>query len=111
MRYQLKNGEEVRNGVLSGRTGEDCARCRGTGEDNEARACPDCAGTGERWGRMPRQPADAPWCFLEPADRDLIDGLDVCPECDGSGVGGGLDVCGECAGAGAVPFGGRHGRA
>lgn len=100
MKYRLRGGEEVRNGVLYGWTGAPCPTCRGTGEDEEARACHDCAGTGDHWGRMPTQPPDAPWCFLESGDLDLIYGADVCRDCEGSGVGFGFDVCQSCAGTG-----------
>lgn len=102
MQYKLEGGDAVRDGVLYGWTGDLCLACSGTGEDNEARWCPDCHGTGEVWGRKSKQPADAPWCFLEPADLDLILGVGVCPDCAGSGVGGDFDVCPNCAGTGAA---------
>jgi len=31
-------------------TGKPCAVCKGTGEDNDARACQDCGGTGDEYG-------------------------------------------------------------
>lgn len=58
MTHQLKGGEEIRDGVLFGWTGAACGKCDGYGEDNEARACSSCAGTGDEWGRMPAQPPD-----------------------------------------------------
>jgi hypothetical protein len=65
MVYQLKNGEEIRNGKLWGWTGASCHSCKGTGQkysetfDNEI-SCTACAGTGEEWGLMPVQPNDLP---------------------------------------------------
>lgn len=61
MDYQLKGGEEWRDGLLYGWTGLKCKPCKGHGQrysemhDNDA-ACPDCGGTGEEWGLMPVQP-------------------------------------------------------
>lgn len=62
MTYQLKGGEEVRNGKLYGWTGHDCSTCKGTGENNDdiPSACKNCGGTGEEWGLMPEQPTDLP---------------------------------------------------
>lgn len=62
MSYQLKNGEEMRDGVLFGWTGENCAKCKGTGEDFSDQnapytTCRSCGGTGEAWGRIPVQPS------------------------------------------------------
>ena len=54
--YQLKGGEEWRDGVLYGWTGRSCTTCNGGGEDAETHACRGCAGTGETWGVMPVQP-------------------------------------------------------
>jgi len=59
MTYQLKNGEEIRNGKLYGWTGNDCPNCKGTGEDysdQNYRTCGHCAGTGEEWGLISIQP-------------------------------------------------------
>jgi len=61
--YQLRPGEEVRDGVLYGWTGNDCSDCKGTGQrycetrDREA-ACVNCGGTGEYWGVMTKQPTN-----------------------------------------------------
>jgi hypothetical protein len=61
--YELKAGEEIRDGKLYGWTGRDHAACNGTGEDfSDANApytkCDGCGGTGEEWGLMPEQPSD-----------------------------------------------------
>lgn len=67
MTYQLKGGEEIRNGVLFGWTGAKCGTCDGYGEafgDRLGSVCKGCAGTGEHWGLMPVQPAE----LLTPAD-------------------------------------------
>jgi hypothetical protein len=63
MTYELKNGEEIRDGKLYGWTGRDCPKCEATGEDfSDENApfttCCKCNGTGEEWGLMPVQPAD-----------------------------------------------------
>lgn len=58
MTYQLKGGEEIRDGVLFGWTGAEHAECGGHGVDNENNRCDGCAGTGEEWGRMPVQPPE-----------------------------------------------------
>ncbi|MDR5728245.1 MAG: hypothetical protein RB191_12530 [Terriglobia bacterium] len=68
MTYELKNGEEVRDGKLYGWTGERCRHCSGTGEDSDngldenfiSWRCNSCGGTGDEWGLMPVQPADLP---------------------------------------------------
>ena len=65
MTYQLKGGEEVRNGTLYGWTGAKCPVCNGHGVDNDNHRCNACAGTGEQWGVMPDQPADLPQGDLE----------------------------------------------
>jgi hypothetical protein len=62
MIYQLKGGEEWRDGKLYGWTGRVCLECDGTGEisgEGEGR-CMKCGGTGEEWGLMPVQPATEP---------------------------------------------------
>lgn len=61
--YQLKGGEEIRDGNLYGWTGHNCPKCNGTGEDfsdNNApfTHCRHCGGTGEQWGLMPVQPPE-----------------------------------------------------
>lgn len=57
MSYKLKNGEEIRDGILYGWTGKSCPACQGSGEENESRSrCNQCAGTGEAWGKIPIQP-------------------------------------------------------
>lgn len=56
MTYELKGGEEIRDGKLYGWTGRKHEPCKGTGETNEARRCDSCGGTGEEWGLMPVQP-------------------------------------------------------
>lgn len=60
MAYQLKGGEEIRDGKLYGWTGRKCEHCKGTGEksgqEDGPRSCQQCAGTGEEWGLMPVQP-------------------------------------------------------
>lgn len=58
MAYQLKGGEEIRNGVLFGWTGAKCKTCNGHGVDNENHTCTNCAGTGDEHGRMPVQPPE-----------------------------------------------------
>lgn len=65
MTYQLKGGEEWRDGKLYGWTGRDCDECRGTGEndaidyhDGYRLACSACSGTGEEWDLMPVQPSE-----------------------------------------------------
>lgn len=63
MTYELKNGEEIRDGKLYGWTGHNCVKCNGTAEDfSDANApyttCRHCGGTGEEWGLMPNQPKD-----------------------------------------------------
>jgi hypothetical protein len=70
MTYQLKGGEEVRDGVLFGWTGAKCSTCHGTGESMNilGRACVRCAGTGEQWGRMPVQPPE----FVPGAMRHVL---------------------------------------
>jgi hypothetical protein len=57
MTYQLKGGEEIRDGVLFGWTGALCKVCEGAGEpiNTDRHTCPACAGTGEEHGRMPVQ--------------------------------------------------------
>jgi hypothetical protein len=60
MTYQLKGGEEIRDGKLYGWTGVDCVKCNGHGVDDENYICGQCAGTGETWGLMPVQPDDLP---------------------------------------------------
>lgn len=65
MTYQLKGGEEVRDGKLYGWTGRKHAPCKGTGEDFSDdnvpwTTCRGCGGTGEEWGLMPDQPVDLP---------------------------------------------------
>lgn len=71
MTYQLKGGEEIRDGVLFGWTGAKCAKCDGCGETSgdrlEGHACKGCAGTGEHWGHMPVQPAE-----LDAADARTV---------------------------------------
>lgn len=67
MTYQLKGGEEVRDGALFGWTGAACGNCGGTGESNEDRRCNDCGGTGEQWGCMPVQPPDLNPVFMSDA--------------------------------------------
>ena len=59
MTYQLKGGEEWRDGKLFGWTGAVCSRCKGTGDafGDLRYLCNHCAGTGEEWGVMPVQPA------------------------------------------------------
>lgn len=69
MAYELKGGEEIRNGKLYGWTGTVCDRCGGHGQDVEGRACTGCGGTGEYWGLMSIQPADLP------NDPDELPGL------------------------------------
>jgi DnaJ-class molecular chaperone len=59
-RYELKNGEFVRRGLLHGWTGSRCNRCNGTGELRDVIRCPDCAGTGDAFGVMPVQPPNLP---------------------------------------------------
>lgn len=54
--YELKGGEYILGDKLYGWTGAKCRKCKGAGEDNDARRCPDCAGTGEEHGVMPEQP-------------------------------------------------------
>lgn len=59
MAYQLKGGEEIRDGKLYGWTGRDCEPCKGYGEEEGEygpRSCSHCSGTGEEWGLMPEQP-------------------------------------------------------
>lgn len=56
MSHKLENGQEWRDGKLYGWTGSYCRKCLGHGVDDENRACPTCAGTGEEWGLMPEQP-------------------------------------------------------
>lgn len=60
MPYELKGGEEVRDGKLYGWTGEVCPGCGGHGENPSQEfgrlACTGCGGTGEKWGLMPVQP-------------------------------------------------------
>jgi hypothetical protein len=58
--YQLKPGEEVRDGKLYGWTGKKCTGCKGTGDcgDESPRGCPECGGTGDEWDEMPLQSAD-----------------------------------------------------
>lgn len=58
--YKLKAGEMVRRGKLYGWTGKKCPPCGGYGEDEEARACGACSGTGDEYGLMPIQPKDLP---------------------------------------------------
>ncbi len=62
MAYQLKGGEEIRDGKLFGWTGNLCGACGGYGEqhncENGPVRCDACAGTGEEWGFMPAQPTD-----------------------------------------------------
>ena len=58
MPYELKAGEKIHQGQLYGWTGQDCSKCNGTGENDEARACSSCGGTGDEWGLMPNQPKD-----------------------------------------------------
>lgn len=58
--YQLKGGEEIRDGKLYGWTGRKCPRCGGAGAVAERVNCYGCAGTGEEWGLMPIQPAVLP---------------------------------------------------
>jgi len=61
MAYQLKGGEEIRDGKLYGWTGRNCFVCRGTGIATDGdRSCSSCAGTGEQWGLMPTQPENLP---------------------------------------------------
>lgn len=60
MTYQLKGGEEVRDGKLYGWTGRDCDKCQGHGVDDNNHACVSCGGTGEEHGLMPHQPEDLP---------------------------------------------------
>ena len=60
MPYQLKGGEEIRDGKLYGWTGEICSRCKGCGwndpQSDSMWKCNTCGGTGEEWGLMPNQP-------------------------------------------------------
>ena len=60
MSYQLKGGEEWRDGKLYGWTGRDCPKCHGSGEimigQFDCAPCPECGHTGEEWGLMPVQP-------------------------------------------------------
>jgi hypothetical protein len=58
MTYQLKGGEEIRDGKLYGWTGAACPECKT--HDDAFGSCPGCAGTGEVWGLMPEQPKDLP---------------------------------------------------
>jgi hypothetical protein len=63
MTYELKNGEEIRDGQLYGWAGHNCLNCGGTAEDfSDENApwttCRYCGGTGEHWGLMPVQPTD-----------------------------------------------------
>ena len=65
MTYELKGGEEWCDGVLFGWTGEECPECKGYGQAYRREldadgSCKDCAGTGEKWGRMPKQPTELP---------------------------------------------------
>lgn len=65
MTYQLKNGEEIRDGKLFGWTGKNCIRCDGTAEDFSddnapCATCRHCGGTGEEWGLITIQPKDLP---------------------------------------------------
>lgn len=69
MAYQLKGGEEIRDGVLFGWTGLDCGTCNGHGVDDENNRCNCCAGTGELWGRM----------LIQPAELDAVDARTVNP--------------------------------
>lgn len=63
MTYQLKAGEEIRDGKLYGWTCNNCGKCSGTGEDFSDNNvpfthCRHCGGTGEQWGLMPHQPPE-----------------------------------------------------
>lgn len=58
--YQLKGGEEVRDGKLYGWTGRQHKVCGGSGLNNNNFRCNSCGGTGDEWGLMPVQPADLP---------------------------------------------------
>jgi RecJ-like exonuclease len=60
MTYQLKGGEEIRDGKLYGWTGRECETCAGTGEGKQYPTCTGCGGTGEEWGLMPTQPEHLP---------------------------------------------------
>ena len=64
LQYELKGGEEIRDGKLYGWTGSDCQKCKGTGEihneECEMTSCANCDGTGEEWGLMPIQPDNLP---------------------------------------------------
>lgn len=59
----LKGGEEVRNGLFWGWTGQRCGFFQGHGQGvnsaGEECGCPDCGGTGEEWDLMPGQLATA----------------------------------------------------
>jgi hypothetical protein len=61
MSYQLKGGEEIRDGVLDGVlfgwTGAKCKPCHGIGYWR-SHTCNNCGGTGSEWGRMPVQPPE-----------------------------------------------------
>lgn len=61
MTYQLKGGEEIRDGKLYGWTGRDCPRCQGSGQNSgeyDHVMCGGCGGTGEEWDLMPVQPTN-----------------------------------------------------